>query len=307
MLVMGIDGGGTKTTALLADEEGHVLGRGHAGSSNYHAIGLAATEEALMKGIQAAFADAGQTPRRLAAVCLGLAGVDRPEDQALIRAWAREAQVAKEVILVNDGAIVLAEGTPENWGVAVVSGTGSFAWGRTPQGITARAGGWGHLLGDEGSGYAIALEALRAIARATDGRGRPTALSQAILSHLGLPSPAALIGYVYGHLLSPAEVATLGPLVDQAAEAGDEVGAEILRRAGEELGLAAAMVAKRLGLGCRKFPLALAGGVLCRSARVQRELLTALERRGWEADPVSMVAEPARGAVRLALAQQKQT
>jgi len=300
--VLGIDGGGTKTTVFLANEEGHILGRGYAGSSNYHTIGLAAAGEALLEGIRAAFADAGETPRPAASVCLGLAGVDRPEDQALIRAWAREAQVAEKVVVVHDGAIVLAAGTPENWGVAVISGTGSIAWGRTPEGMTARAGGWGHLLGDEGSGYAIALETLRAVVRAADGRGPATALSEVVLSHLGLPSPAALIGYAYRHPLSPAQIAALAPLVDHTAAAGDEMAEAILRRAGEELALAAATVAAHLGLSPPKFPLALAGGVLCQLALVRRELLAALERRGWLAEPVALVAEPALGAVQLALA-----
>jgi len=143
MLVLGIDGGGTKTTALLADGEGRILGRGFAGSSNYHTIGLAAAGEALLEGIRAAFAEAEEAPRPVAAACLGLAGVDRPEDRELIRAWAREARVAEEVLVVNDGAIVLAAGTPDNWGVAVISGTGSIAWGRNPDGATARAGGGG--------------------------------------------------------------------------------------------------------------------------------------------------------------------
>jgi len=302
MLVLGIDGGGTKTTALLADGEGRILGRGFAGSSNYHTIGLAAAGEALLEGIRAAFAEAGEALRPVAAACLGLAGVDRPEDRELIRAWAREARVAEEVLVVNDGAIVLAAGTPDNWGVAVISGTGSIAWGRNPDGATARAGGWGHLLGDEGSGYAIALEALRAVARAADGRAPATALSEAILSRLGLPSPAALIGYVYRRPLLPAEIAALAPLVDRAAGEGDEVAAGILRRAGEELALAAATVAERLGLGRPRLPLALAGGVLRRSALVREELLAALEGRGWQAEPASVVDEPARGAVRLALA-----
>ena len=159
-LLLGLDGGGSKTLALLADAEGRVIGRGIAGASNYQNIGETAAWAALDTAIAAAFADAGLEPSAVAAVGLGLAGVDRPEDRALFEGWAARRFGGAPVVIANDAELVLAAGTPDGWGIALISGTGSIVFGRSPQGEMARAGGWGHIMGDEGSGYAIGVEAL---------------------------------------------------------------------------------------------------------------------------------------------------
>ena len=133
----------------------------------------------------------------MAAVGLGLAGVDRPEDRALFEGWAAGRFGGAPVVIANDAELVLAAGTPDGWGIALISGTGSIVFGRSPHGEMARAGGWGHILGDEGSGYAIGVEALRAVMRAFDGRGPATALTDAVLLHWSLKTPPDLVGRVY--------------------------------------------------------------------------------------------------------------
>ena len=155
--LLGVDGGGTSTVAWLADAGGRVLGAGRGGPSNAKAVGPEASRKALGQAIALAFADAGIAPGPVAAACLGLAGFDRPDDRRLLTGWAEEARWADRLVLVNDGDLVLAAGTPEGWGLAVIAGTGSIAVGRTPAGQTARAGGWGPMIGDEGSAYAVAL------------------------------------------------------------------------------------------------------------------------------------------------------
>ena len=149
--LLGIDGGGTTTKAWLAEPGCRVLGQGTAGPSNAKSVGLEAARWALNTAIHRAFHAAGLTPHSVNSICLGLAGLDRPDDRKILGEWAEEACWAHKILLVNDGDLVIAAGTPEGWGIGVIAGTGSIAVGRTKDGRTARAGGWGHLIGDEGS------------------------------------------------------------------------------------------------------------------------------------------------------------
>lgn len=300
-LILGLDGGGSKTLALLADASGRVLGRGAAGSSNYQNIGAPAAWAALDAAIAAAFADAGLSPRPLDAVCLGLAGVDRPEDRTLFEGWAAERFGGAPAVIANDAEIVLAAGTPAGWGVALISGTGSIVFGRHPSGAMARAGGWGHILGDEGSGYAIGLAALRAVMAAFDGRGPTTALTDAVLAHWGLAAPPDLVGRVYREDVGATDIAGLARLVDAAAAAGDGVALEILRGAGHDLAITVEAVARRLDLPA-PIPCALAGGVVVHGVQARAAFLAAAAARGLALAPITPVPEPAQGAVRLALA-----
>ena len=167
-LVLGVDGGGTSTVALLALPKGEPIGRGVAGPSNAKAVGAAAARQALEAAIAAAFADAGLESRTVSVACLGLAGFDRPEDKQLLGEWAEAGKWAERLILGNDGDLVVAAGTADGWGVGVIAGTGSIAVARTPDGRKSRAGGWGHLIGDEGSAYGLVLAALRRLARRAD-------------------------------------------------------------------------------------------------------------------------------------------
>ncbi len=297
--LLGIDGGGSKTVALLANADLHILGRGIAGPSNYQGIGADAACAALDAAIAAAFADAHLAPQPVVALCLGLAGMDRPEDRELFAGWAGRALPRARVTFVNDAELVLAAGTPAGWGVALICGTGSIAIGRDAAGRRVRAGGWGYLLGDEGSGYAIGLAALRAIMRAEDGRGPRTALTQAILAQWELPAPAALIPKVYREQLRPGEIATLAALVDAAAASGDEAAIEILSEAGLELALATGAVIRRLALPSPA-PCALAGSVIVKGQIMCARFLGSAAALGLRLDPITPVTEPAQGALRLA-------
>ena len=299
-LLLGLDGGGSKTLALLADAKGRVVGRGSAGASNYQNIGETAAWAALDTAIAAAFADAGLPPGAVAAVGLGLAGVDRPEDRALFEGWAARRFGGAPVVIANDAELVLAAGTPAGWGIALISGTGSIVFGRSPHGEIARAGGWGHVMGDEGSGYAIGVEALRAVMRGYDGRGQATALTDAVLAHWSLATPTDLVGRVYRESDGTAEIATLAALVDAAAGDGDAVAADILGAAGRELALTVQAVVRRLALPM-PVPCALAGGVIIRGQVVRTAFLTAAEALGVRLDPITPVTEPAQGAIRLAV------
>ncbi|AWM39698.1 N-acetylmuramic acid 6-phosphate etherase [Gemmata obscuriglobus] len=302
-VVLGIDGGGTGTVALLAvpdaGAEGgwRLLGRGEAGPSNRHAVGTDAALAALNEATTKAFAAAHLPRASVRAACLGLAGAGRPGDQEIVREWAARVRLSAAVEVVEDAALLLAAGTPDGVGVAVVAGTGSMAYGRRADGTTTRAGGWGPLLGDEGSGYSLALAGLRAAVRAADGRIAPTPLTERLLAALKLARPQELVEFVYRGC-DRAALAALAPVVLDVAEEGDPAADHIVREAAGELAAAAAAAAKALGFGA-SFPVALAGGVF--GAGCYRERFrAALADRGLTADPLSFVREPAEGAVRRA-------
>ncbi|MGD9099948.1 MAG: BadF/BadG/BcrA/BcrD ATPase family protein [Anaerolineae bacterium] len=299
-LLIGVDGGGSKTRALAADLGGHVLGRGSAGPSNYHAVGVEAAYAALNTAIAAALTDAGtSTAARLAAICLGLAGMGRPGDLPIVEAWAKARYPGIPLNVVSDAQLVLAAGTPEGWGIALISGTGAMAYGADRAGRTARSGGWGYVLGDEGSGYAIGLAALRAVARAADGRAPSTALTAAVLGHWSLQSPQDLVKRVYQSATQRTDVAGLAALVHATAKEGDAVARAILRDAGYELALTASAVARSLEL-TEAIPCALAGSVLVYGQAVATAFREFAADLGLLLEPVTLVEEAVLGAVRLA-------
>src|SRR5262245_1022502 len=225
-LLLGIDGGGSTTRALLANRSGALLGAGAAGPGNYQATGFDTATRAIQSAIDAAFRDAGiAAAGPVAALCLGLAGAGRPEDRARFEAWAARQALARRCVVVSDAELVLPAGTLAGWGVALICGTGSVAWGRAPDGRSARAGGWGYVLGDEGSGYDIALRALRLATQTADGRAAAPALLQAALDHWGLQEPEQLIGQVYRTETTRAEIAALARRIVTLADAGEPAAA----------------------------------------------------------------------------------
>ncbi|HUT93125.1 MAG TPA: BadF/BadG/BcrA/BcrD ATPase family protein [Thermoguttaceae bacterium] len=303
-LVLGIDGGATKTVAWLALRSGEgepsIVGRGTAGPANPQAIGFDEALQNLDQAIAAAFEDAGVNPGTLAAAVLALAGWDREQNRQVLRRWADQRRLASRLRMVHDALPVLVAGSPEGWGVALISGTGSFAFGQTPDGRSTRAGGWGYLFGDEGSGYAIALAGLRAAAKSADGRAPATQLVDALLRRLDLRESPELIPAVYRFAEDRARIASLADVVTQAADQGDAQARAILDEATGELADMVAAVARRLGFSGGTFPLALTGGVLLGSERLRRALEAHLNSLGRGPASVACVREPVAGAVRLA-------
>lgn len=295
-LVLGIDGGGSKTRALVGDRDGRLIASGMAGTSNYQVVGFAAAKASLQAAIGDALRSAGFDPAmQVAAACFGLAGVGRPADRELFERWLDEQHFARRHTIVNDAELVLAAGTRELWGVALICGTGSICYGRSPRGDTSRAGGWGYLLGDEGSGYAIALDALRLGTQTADGRASADAVLEAVLRHWNLDEPAQLVAYIYRPQVSRAELATLaGPVLDMAA-AGDRHALAIVDAASRELARLVEAVARRLNL--ERPPLALGGGLLGASARLREGLA---QHVGLPLGPITYVDDPAVGGLVLA-------
>ncbi len=299
MHVLGIDAGGTKTLALLADADGRVLREGRAGPANLQTEGELEVEKILHAVIEQA-CEGLSGP--LDAVCLGMAGVDREDDYRVIRGVIRRLGFRSNALIVNDALIALVAGAGVNPGVVLVSGTGSIAYGVSHRRVAARAGGWGPTLGDEGSGYWIGRRALAAVMREVDGRGPKTSLSAMVLSHFSVARPEMLVAEIYHQPQGRRAIAGLAALVDRARAAGDPVAFDIMRHASEELALAAGSVITRLEMRGEPFPILLAGGVLRESAWLADDL----KHRLLEVAPRSTVGpltqEPALGAVTLAQA-----
>ena len=300
-LVIGVDGGGSKTLAVLAESSGRELGRGLAGGCNYQVVGEDAARATILAAIRTAFERAGLPFKTVDGICIGLAGVGRPVDQGWVEDFVREEGLARRLAIAHDGQLLLWAGTPHGWGVGIVSGTGSIAYGRSLDGREARAGGWGYLLGDEGSGYAIGRAALQAVTQAEDERGPATSLTARILAQWKLEQTWDLVSQVYrGGKQGRAEIAALAEVVLEEAASGDEVAQAIEIQAARELALQAATVARRLDFS-GDVPCALGGGVLTHSDRLVERLLQTAGAAGVELVPVQRVTEPVRGAVRLAI------
>src|SRR5687768_5101972 len=243
MHVLGIDAGGTKTVCLLANERGEVLAQARASGANLQVMGEFGVEKILHRVMEETVDDNDVT---LDAVCLGIAGVDRPRDAQTIKDIMRRIGRKTRTVVVNDALVALVAGAGDHAGVVIVAGTGSIAYGRDSAGRAARAGGWGYLLGDEGSGFWIGRRALSAIVRAADGRGPATQLAELVMASLNLVRPSDLVRETYYRDLRRTAIAGLAPLVQQATDNGDAVAAEILKQAAAELTAAAASVIGRL-------------------------------------------------------------
>jgi N-acetylglucosamine kinase len=307
--VVGVDGGGTKTACEITSLDGATLAWATGGPSNYQTIGAEATEAVLFQTIgEASRAAGGELHAR--ALCLAMAGVDRPDDLQAVRAiaarllaepvgrlhWATEAA---QVLIVNDAVASLVGGTGRKYGVVTVAGTGSIAFGMNTHGERRRAGGWGYLLGDEGSGYAIGLAGLRAVCRADDGRGPHTALRELVLHQYQLPAPADLISRAYGEWGVP-QIASVAPLVFQAADSGDAVARAIVEAAADELALASGAVVRSLHMADDQFEVVTAGGTWQGSALLRERFAGAVAAFAPRAAVIPPRAEPVAGAVLLA-------
>ncbi|HZN36463.1 MAG TPA: BadF/BadG/BcrA/BcrD ATPase family protein [Pirellulaceae bacterium] len=302
--VIGVDGGGTKTAAWLASlVDDTILGRGQAGPGNPRAAGFEVAQANIAAAVAAAFDDAKLSRQAVAAACFGLAGAGREVEQQLIADWALGRRIAKKVRVCGDAELILAAASPENCGVALIAGTGSLAWGRNQAGETTRCGGWGYLLGDEGSGYAIALAGLRAAMRAADGRGPTTGLLPAFLRELGAATAPELIGKVYSPEMTRERLAGLASVVFEYRST-DEVAQRIVADAAGELAAMVTTVATELKLPPQGYMLAISGGVLLNQLNYLEQFLFTLwaHTHSGESQPARCVKveEPVRGAVALA-------
>jgi N-acetylglucosamine kinase-like BadF-type ATPase len=302
-LALGVDGGGTKTEAWLAHlgatAEPIILGRGKAGSSNPRAVGMEPALANLGAAIDAAWADAKLAPTQVDCAVLAMSGAGHLAVQERIAEWANRRELAKQVWFKHDAEPVLAEGTPEGWGVALIVGTGSAAIGCGSDRQRRVVGGWGYHYGDEGSAYWIGRRALETVARAADGRGPVTQLTAAILDRLQVDEPRSALSALEKTGNVRGAIASLADLVEATARGGDASAAAIVDEAAEELATMIATLANQLSFD-QEFPLALAGGVICGSELLRDRLEAALKQCSLNPNPIKLVPHPVAGCLRIA-------
>jgi N-acetylglucosamine kinase-like BadF-type ATPase len=294
-IFLGIDGGGSKTSCLIGDET-NVLGSGSAGGSNFVRAGEAQAKESLVAAIRQACTVANVKPSEIVSTCAGMAGVVSSETADTVRRILAEI-VPGESEIVGDNAIALEAAFGGGAGVIVIAGTGSIAYGQNAAGETARAGGWGFAVSDEGSGQWIGRTAVSSLLRAQD-EGRETNLPKIVTEHWKLNSVAQIV--LAANATPPPDFAALVPGVLAAADSGDFLAREILTSAGEELARLAAIVARRLFAGNGSVPVAMVGGVFSNSALVRQSFYNHLRAEFPGAVLQAEVVEPVRGALRLA-------
>lgn len=300
MHVLGIDAGGTKTVCLLSDVHGTVLSEARGPGANLHAAGELDVEKVLHDVMERAIGSRAVEP---ASICVGMAGVDRDDEWRTVAAIMRRIRRTSRVLVVNDALIALVAAAGDAPGIVIVAGTGSITYGRNRAGQAARAGGWGHLIGDEGSGFWIGREAIMAVVRAADGRGPATRLTEEILTHFNVSDVSGLPYLIYDLKLAGQRIAALGPLVQRASEKGDAMARRILERAADELVLGARSVAFRLEMRGDPFLCVLAGGAFKAVPWLVGELSRRLQEVAPRAEMRVLQHEPAVGAVRLAIAE----
>jgi glucosamine kinase len=303
--VLGVDGGGTKTLAAIADERGRILGTGRAGPTNPDVVGEEELAANLGSAVREARELAGLGSRPFAAVFLGLAGVvtesDRRHVQSIVARGALGDAGSLEVD--HDIRIALAGGLAGRPGIALIAGTGSSCYGRKADGSSWQAGGWGHLFADEGSGYWLGFNVVKAAFRMYDGRSAETELKSRVLELLGLPSMPDIMHRVYVSGMNRAEIAGLAPRVLQLAREGDETCRALVAEGARELAECVFAVADRLRFAPGELEITHAGGLLGPGS----PLLSAVRERiaGWSASARVTEPElpPVLGACLLALRQ----
>lgn len=300
MFVLGIDAGGTKTVCLLADEDGHVRASARGPGANLATLGELEVEKVLHEVMERALASERGLP---AAICLGVAGVDRVEDASVIRGIMRRIGHKASVLVVNDALIALEAGAGEGQGIVLIAGTGSICYGRNAEGLAARSGGWGAILADEGSGWWIGQRAMQAVMRQADGRGPATALTPRVLAHFDVTEPWQLVHEVYYRNQRRRLIASLGEHVESAASDGDAVARQIIADAAGELVTSARSVAEQLQMRGVQFPLVLAGSIFRVVGSLVAGVIAGVAEVVPRSQPLLLDVEPAVGAVRLALAE----
>lgn len=300
--VVGVDGGASKTVALIGTASGRILSKGESGSSNYHNIGTHAAARSIKNAVYRAMKRAGLTSVKPAIAVVALAAINSPKDRVTARNFVTRAKIARTTLVVHDSVAALYAATQGRPGIIVISGTGSVAAGINRSGEYAKAGGWGYLVDDEGSAYDIGRKALNRAFRSIDGRSPPTKLVSILRRRFKTETLEDIQKQIYSDGMSVKEIAQLAPLVSEAA-VRDKTCREILAEAGVRLAELACAVARRLKMTGERVAIFVVGG----NFKSGRPLLGPFEARIISECPGARIAklkvEPARGAFALAVSE----
>ena len=297
--VAGVDGGATKTLALIGTANGKVLGRGVAGSSNYHNIGKLPASKAIKTAVARAKKQVGIGKSRVGTAVIALAAVDSTEDFRVVRRFVRRANVAAKSVVIHDSVAALYAASRGNPVIIVNSGTGCFAAGVNQAGDYVRVGGWGYLIDDKGSAFDIGMKAITMAFRMIDGRTPRTILPTLLKRRLGVKRFDQILDMIYANKLSVEEIARLAPLVSKAAN-DDKVCRRILNMAGASLAELAITAARRLKMTNRSFQLATVGGGFKSGRHLLKPFASKIRDNCPHARFVDLRVEPAKGAYLIA-------
>lgn len=299
-IVIGVDGGGSRTRVMVADHEGKEIVSVEAAGSAIRPGEAERSAEIIAAGVADALAACEMTHVTPKVLCVGVAGAGRDAEREALWQALMGREVASDVLVHTDAAIGLDDSFGDGPGVLVISGTGSVAYGRGPTGAFARCGGWGPHCGDEGSGQWIGRRALSIITAAHDGREPETTLTGAVLTAAQVNEVADLIPWAAA--ARPADLATLAPIVMAVAATGDLRANSLISMAVEELTLHARTLARQLFVDERaSIPLALGGGLLDKGSLLRKRLVQRLKHATPGATIRDENVVPVRGAVRAAL------
>lgn len=308
--VIGIDGGGTKTAASLADLHGNVLAEEVGAASNFQIIGVEQAAEALFAVAEACCQKAGLSLGQVKTLVAGLTGAGRADDQQRmhkgLESYAQSRGVAFDRVVIESDARIALEGAFNGGpGIILICGTGSIAFGKSPDGKVFRVGGWGRIVGDEGSGFAIGRDGLNAVTRQLDGRGKKTLLTDLVARKFNLRTQEEIIAAVYRENF---DIASVAPLVIEAAEQHDTESERILNKATFELtehvrSLVFMLEAASAERARRKIPLAFIGSVISAESVLTKILRHKITFSLPQISIVKPQASPSYGAVLLALQQ----
>lgn len=304
---LGIDGGGTKTEAVILDDSGHILGGGLGGSSNFGNIGVELATRHIQAAVKQAVAEAGIAAPPFAAAFLGIAGVVSQEDRDTVEGIARQLKLAPDdrVGVDLDCRAALAGGLSGEPGIVQIIGTGTSCFGLTADNRRWMAGGWGHLIADEGGGYWIGIQAMKAAAAAYDTRGQSTLLHGMVMDALDIGDFGQIMQRVYSQQLSVTEIAALSKLVVEAAQQGDVVARGIIATGMNEVARCVEAVANYLDFPQDALHLVCVGGVTQAGDVVLEPLKQAVFQRLPHCQIEMPMFDAAVGAALLALKQHR--
>jgi len=271
---LGIDGGGTKTHALIADETGKLHGFGKAGCGNFEVFGWERAKNEILKAADDALKQAGVKHENIAFAFFGLAGEDTQHDHVFLREEIKKLALFKNVKVKNDSFAALRGGTPKPYGVVVVSGTGTVAVGRNQEGKEHRAGGLGSDFGDLGSGPDILKMAISAVVRENDGRGQKTQLTQKMLTIFSCTNTTEWIDQNYRSTPNPEQMIQVIQAVYESAAKKDKAAQRIVKTIAEEIALSALAVIKCLNMQKETFDVVLAGSIHKQKGKILMPLIS---------------------------------
>lgn len=304
-LYLGVDGGGTKTQIALMNEAGEVTCEGFAGPSNPLRVGVETAVSNIVQAINDACDTGGMSRGDITRATLGLAGVRRADLRQRVRESFIKRLGIRKTEVITDAEIALYGTTLGKQGLVVIAGTGSICIGKNDDGKLAISGGWGPLAGDEGGGVGIAQAALHTVAKASDGRGRPTLLSERAAEYFRASGPENLIVAIYSPQVDNSRIAGFALHVVETAREGDPIAIEILQEAGRELGIAACAVINKLRLERRKVPIGCVGSIFNAGDLIKEPMLETVRRCAPKAFLTEPLMPPAHAAALMALRSPK--